>query len=345
MLTVYKKIPVWAILIVVVYSLFLTSCNQTISDEKCTLSFSINSNNLLDKSRDIVPLHDLDLISSYKLTLNGPSDEKKEIKLTSSSGTIENLSVGYWTIVVEALNSIDNVIATGNSVIYLTKQTNNIDIKLEQLEGQGKLVLSFIWDEDKVIKGQTRVDCTIASEDGTIVNKKNYSFDSDYDLQDNSGTTLLINNLDAGSYIISAKLISNNICLSGIVEPIRIVNSAESEGVITFIIGDKANHFTFHINNNIMLPISGTIEISNKKTFVNEDFTLTFTADELPTRIDKSTLTYQWYCEGEIIPGATSNVITTRNTLGSHRYDIIVKSTRKGSTGGTTITVETINPQ
>jgi hypothetical protein len=343
-LTVYKKIPFLAIIIVGVCSLFLTSCDEAVSDEKCSLNFSINSNNLLDKSRDINPILDLDLITSYRLILSGPKDETKEINLTDSTGSIKDLSIGYWTINVEALNTADKVIATGQSVIYLTNKTNNVDIKLEQLEGQGKLVLSFIWDENQVVQGETSVDCTIASDDGTVVDKSTYSFESVADNNGKTGITLFVDDLEAGSYIISAKLISNEVCISGIVEPIRIVNCAESEGIITFVIGDKANHFTFNIIKNVMLPVSGVINLSSDKTYVNQDFTLTFVADELPDGVDESSLQYQWYCEGKIIPGATKNVLTTRSTLGSHRYDIIVKNSRLGSTGGTTLTVETINP-
>jgi hypothetical protein len=344
-LTVYKKMSFLAILLVGVCSLFFTSCNQAVPNEKCSLTFSINPNNLLDKARDISPIYDSDLITSYKLTLNGPKDESQEINLADSTGTISDLSIGYWTIDVEAMNSKDNVLATGQSVIYLTNQTNNIDIQLEQLEGQGNLVLSFIWDEEQVVQGQTHVACTIAADDGTLVDESKYEFINIGDNDGKSGVSLLVDELDAGSYTISAKLISNDICISGIVEPIRIVNSSESEGVVTFVIGDKANHFTFNIIKNVMLPVSGTIEVSSSQTHIDEDFTLSFVADELPAGVDESTLRYQWYCEGMIIPGATSDVVTTRSTLGSHRYDIIVKNSKLGSTGGTSLTVETINPE
>jgi hypothetical protein len=344
-LTVYKKMPFLAILIIGICSLFITSCNQEVSDEKCTLKFSIDANNLLDKSRDITPIGDLALITSYKLILNGPKDESKEISLSDSTGTIKDLSIGYWTIDVEALNSSSKIIATGQSVIYLTNQTNNINIALDKLEGQGNLILSFIWDEEQVVQEQTRVDCTIASDDGTIINKSDYIFQNIGDNDGKSGITLFVDNLSAGSYIISAKLISNDVCISGIVEPIRIINAAESSGIVTFVIGDKANHFTFNIIKNVMLPVSGTIQVSSPQTHINEDFTLTFIADELPIGINENTLTYQWYCEGEFIDGANSNALTTTSTLGSHRYDIIVKNPKMGSTGGTSLTVETINPE
>lgn len=345
MRTVYKKMPFMAIILIGICSLFITSCDQAVADKTCSLNVSIDSNRLLDKSRDINPINELDSITSYKLTLTGPKDENFEVNFDNSTGEIKNLSIGYWTIKVEALNRLNFVLATGESVVYLTSHVNTVDIKLEQLSGKGQLVLSFKWDEEQVVQGSTTVDCTIADDAGNIVDPSTYEFSSFMDNNGRAGTTLCVDDLDAGSYIISAKLMSNNVCISGIVEPIRIVNNAESEGVATFVIGDKANHFTFTIIQNVMLPVSGTITVSNDTTYTNTDFTLTFVADELPAGVDESSLTYQWYCEGEIIPGAITNALTTQSTLGSHRYDIIVKNSKVGSTGGTSITIETLNAE
>ena len=339
MLTVYKKNSKLTILFLCVFALLLTSCNQEVPNERCNLHLSIDSNNLLDKSREIVPIDDDDIIVKYALTLEGPDDETKSIELDESTGSIDDLAIGYWTINVSALNANGTSIATGQKIIYLTKKTNEVEVKLDKLVGIGILKVDFQWDEDQVVSDDVDVVCTVASEDGNQVEKSKIQITNNKNTE--NGRSLIVGDLPAGSYIVSAKLISNDVCISGIVEPIRVINEGVSLGTVEFLIGEKANHFSLNIIPNVMLPVSGKIVCDTENPKVNQEFKLTFNADALPAGVDSSTLKYEWYCEGVQIADANGPTITTSCELGKHRFDVIVFNSFKGSVGGTSFNVET----
>lgn len=341
MLLVYKKSNIIAITILIVGVIFLTSCNQGIPLEKCSLNLSVDANNLLDRARNIFPADDADIIKYYKVTLDGPNNQKIEKSFTGESNSIDDLVIGYWTITIKALNNQDNVLSSGSKIVYLTNQTNNIEVSLEKLEGSGKAFITYNWQEDQVNKDDNlKIIYTVASLEGQKpVSADNCKLQI---IKEDNSADLIISNIAAGSYVVSAKLMSNGVCISGMVTPMKIVSGGYSSDNLYFLIGDKDNHFGLQIVSNVLLPVDGTITSNIENPKVNEDFILTFVPNDLPSGISVSDLHYQWYYEGSIIEGATKSTITTKTPLGTHRYDLIINLDNKGSIGGISVNVNTI---
>lgn len=341
MLSVYKKSNIIAITILIVCAIFLSSCNQEVEQEKCSLNISVDANNLLDRARNIFPDDNADIITYYVVTLDGPNNQKVEKTFKESTNSIDDLVIGYWTITVKAMNTFDNVLSSGKKIIYLTSKENNVEISLEKLEGIGTAYITYRWQADQVNNNDDlNIIYTIASLEGQ---KKITNDDCMLKIikYDNSAD-LIIKDIAAGSYVISAKLMSNGVCIAGMVTPMKIVSGGYSSDELYFLVGDKDNHFSLKIISNVLIPVNGTITSNIENPKVNEDFILTFIPSELPVGIVAEDLHYQWYYEGSIIEGETTSTITTNTPLGIHRYDLIINLDNKGSIGGISAEVNTI---
>ncbi|MBK5200457.1 MAG: hypothetical protein JJE21_02880 [Spirochaetaceae bacterium] len=341
MLSVYKKSNIIAITILIVCAIFLSSCNQKVEPGKCSINISVDANNLLDRARNIFPDDGSDVITSYVVTLDGPNNQKIEKTFTGETNSIDDLVIGYWTISVNAMNNFDKVLSSGKKIIYLTNNVNNVEISLDKLEGIGSAFITYNWQGDQVNETDNLdIIYTIASLEGqkTILND-----DCILDIfKEGNSADLLINNIAAGSYVVSSKLMSNGVCIAGMVTPMKIVSGGDSSDLLYFLVGDKDNHFSLQIISNVLLPVDGTITSTIESPTVDTDFTLTFVPNELPIGISISDLHYQWYYEGSIIEAATTSTITTNTPLGIHRYDLIINLENKGSIGGISVQVNTI---
>jgi len=340
-LSVYKKSNIIAITLLIVCAIFLSSCDQEVSQEKCSVNISVDANNLLDRARNIFPQNEADVITSYSVTLDGPNNEKITSTFTGDTNTIDDLVIGYWTISVEALNNLDKVLSSGKKTVYLTKNTNNVEVSLDKLEGTGRAYVTYYWEEDQVSEDdELTISFTIASLEGQkTISEDDYLFEI---LKDKHCADLIIDKLEAGSYAVSAKLFSNGVCIAGMVTPMKIVSGGSSEDNLYFIVGDKDNHFNLQIVSNVLLPVDGTITSNIEKPKANENFILTYIPSELPDGISESDLHYQWYYEGTKIEGATSSTLNTSSPLGIHRYDLILTLDNKGSIGGITAEINTV---
>jgi hypothetical protein len=340
-LSVYKKSNIIAITILIVCAIFLISCNQEVEPEKCSLNISVDANNLLDRARNIFPDGGSDIITSYVVTLDGPNNQQIEQTFTGDTNSIDDLVIGYWTISVNAMNNLDKVLSSGKKIVYLTNNVNNVEVSLDKLEGIGSAFVTYYWQDDQVNEDDDLdIIYTIASLEGqkTIANDDCIL----KILKDDNSADLIIGNIAAGSYVVSSKLMSNGVCIAGMVTPMKIVSGGNSSDSLYFLVGDKDNHFSLQIISNVLLPVDGTITSNIENPIVNTDFTLTFVPNELPNGISESDLHYQWYYEGSIIEGATTSEITTSTPLGIHRYDLIITLDSKGSIGGISAQVNTI---
>lgn len=329
-----KKLIKWQfIILALLIGALNISCDSQLTNEKCNLEFSINCKNLITRTRNIFPTEDAEIITQYQVCLTGPNDESQSINLTNKTGTIQDLVPGYWNISINAMNAKNNILANGSKIIYLNKKLTQVEVILDKVIGKGLLEADFSWNPKQTNEKNTQLVYDIISDKGV-------SFKEQAQLAicaDRGYAVISIDGIPSGSYVVSAKLVSNDVCIAGIVEPAKVVNGGRSLDHFNFIIGDQSNVFDISIIKNVLLPIEGTLICDSENIKLGSSFTLTFTPNNLPEGLTEKDLSYLWFLEGDLIEGENSNTLTDSSRLGIHRYDLIIKTDREGSIGGYTI--------
>lgn len=330
------KIKKFSILFISIICILIgTSCDSDMPQTNCSLKFNINCQNLINRTRYVEPINDIDQIVKYKIKLNGPQDEKRVLELSKKSGCVKNLISGYWNIYIDGINKRGNILAEGSKIVYLNSNITVVDIILDKVIGNGSMKANLKWDKKRTQAENIKISVDLLDADKNSLKKELTLLPS----PSNGECVIQADGLKSGTYILSARLISSGVCLAGLVEPVKIINGEESELNETFLIGDKSNGFDISIEKEVMLPIKGALQCDSEKIKAGSEFKLVFIPKELPTCIKESELSYNWYREGTKLE-ESSNTLTEIAMPGLHRYDLIITTEIEGSIGGFSSNVE-----
>lgn len=326
-----KKTLLSLIVLLIAAIVLFPSCQES-SDKSSTLRIffkSIDSRTLLPNDPDSLT------VAKYRVTLTGPNDYEKTFTTTANDLSITDIVIGNYNIDAQSLNSKDEVIAAGSTSVWLYKGNNSFTVTLDTLFGSGTFKASFKWNPKQVV--DPKVEVELIDQD----NKKvNISTDK-ITLDKNNGTfTISAISLPAGSYSMHARIIDNDVIVSGLVEAVRIANGETTEGNnLEFIIGNTSVSMILGFKDMVAAPISATVTATeeNINDGVPENVLFQIAFGELPEGIRSEDISVEWYLEGEKLEGETSLALKHKPKPGTLRYDALLYHSFKGSIGSITI--------
>ncbi len=294
-----KKIP---IIMLIVAALFV-SCSDEPFTSKGNLNLSFMGENI---ERTLGPVgSDAALleIASYDYILKTPSNMYIKGTDQASSVTINDLVIGSYTISVYGKNSAGVVIAEGTKTFKVQRGTNNITVTLDALTGTGSLAVSYVWDPDRAGEVTYNAELKNVKTNETIP-----LTDPDFYWEDGM-LAFSKDNIPAGSYILTVKLLSGSEVIAGHVEAVRIGASLEStttENYIEIPIGSKVQVMGITVEDRTGLPIVGTVTTTNgnlKPNGLPNNVTLSYSITDWNggDAVANAGITATWYADDVLI--------------------------------------------
>ncbi len=288
----------------------------------------------LQKDRSIVPSGYPLEISKYRLTGDGPGSESFSIETSRESVSLEGLVIGEWIIYAEGLNSIGDILVTGETTHYLSSTNGSCTIVMEDLVGEGTLEVYLSWDPERISE-DVSIEMEIVPQYG---NKESESLIlSSFDAA--SGTASYIGEgYPAGSYILAARLYDGSVQVAGFVEAVRIAGNQVSEGEITFDL-DKypTEPGMLELVNNTGIPVVCYIDGIEDTVEASIPITVSITCET----DEVSGFQIAWYLDGSQIGEGPSVEFTP--LIGTHRLDVVASASRLGTTGSASVNFEAIS--
>lgn len=207
--------------------LLLNSCDMEMKAE------NTNPGNLiivLDQNycnRTLTPDRNMN-IAYYRISGSGPNNATFSVETTEATLIQQGLALGEWIILVEGLNSNDQVIANGTAIIEIfLNQTTEAVITLSLLAGFGSLEFDVSWSVADVTTPS--IESELISTAGTSLSLTAST------LSEVAGNAYYsVTNLEAGYYTLIVRLMDGNQLVIGSVETVWIAKNTISFGNFSF---------------------------------------------------------------------------------------------------------------
>lgn len=319
-----KSVFILAILVV----LLAVSCNDAATQGRTTLCLTLED----ETSRTIMPAASLMNVQKYKVSGSGPGGSAfGPIVSTDKRLVISDIATGTWQVTATALNAENNELATGTSTVDVKKGSNDFTIVLDTVPGYGSMQLDIEWSKDISRDANITINTRFETSKGVVVEKTKTARTAD-------GRVSILYNMEAGSYIMNITVADSLGDIGiGATEAIRIVDNTRTTGKVTLQSPEPGEEETgggsisLTIENKVSYPMGFYVDYFPKSPVKGQVVTLKSCVSYIPTSIDQSTLTYQWYKDGVPQLNATGvNYVITAET-GIHRYDVVVRSATEGS--------------
>lgn len=321
-------------IVIIVSAVVLVSCqDEGPSGSSAKLSIRLSDRSM--EARTIMPATALMQIRKYKVSGSGPGSASfGPLYSLDSTITVENLSVGQWTISATALNAEDKEISSGSGEFNIGRGQNDVTVVLDRMPGSGQLQLNLDWDEDITYLDRIKLDVSVQDISGSEI----YSVSRDSDTV-SEGISVLIP-LNAGCYLVSVQVSDQDGSLDvGATEAVRIIQGTVSVGSMHLQGSKPVGNPSLVFENRVGVPMAFYLEYSPANISVGNTVTLQAGYDSLDSSIDASSLVYQWFCDGVQFYSGSSATCNITALQGIHRYDVIVKSNVPGTMCGASLTL------
>ena len=290
------------------------------------------------QEKSILPAGQTLAIATYDISGTGPGGAtltlSGEEENESHTFNLGHLAIGVWHLEATARNAEGTSLAQGSADVVFTSKTKVAELPLNRMTGAGNLSVRVTWAKDQVNKADFQLAATLRNQAGETIAINPTVQEGE--------ATIVRNGLPSGSYVLALELLTDGAHASGATSAIRIVDGALSSGEVALEIGDRSNVFSLTIHNDTSLPIQATVRcVPEVVTAQTSQVTLTAEPTNLETLgLQAGDLSYQWFHEGTLSAGAnTASLLLKDKKPGSHRYDVVVTSTKPGSIGSVSVTV------
>ena len=262
-------------------------------------------------------------VNSYVITLEGPVEILTEsLSSSETSVTIDALIPGAWIVTVDALNSLDEVIASQSVEIeVIAGQTVTTTITVVPLSGDGLLSVRVEWPNDVIADPQIVASLTPEGESAIDISNT-FSLDT-------TATPNFIEaqqTLSAGYYTLSLLLYDGSSQVWGRSFSVRILAGEETIGL--FGLSEPEMNLVGMLSMGLQLDLQNPADL----TFTGVESEIT-TYDTMTIMLSSSENvdTYSWYVNGNLIVGEIGNSLTVgpsdlRLDEGYYFIDGIVKN-------------------
>lgn len=273
-------------------------------------------------SKTIEPAVDME-VDSFHIALTGPGSPITEsVGGNESSVLVSSLLPGDWTVTVEAVNAVPEVIGRASRVVrVLAGQTATATITVVPLTGGGPLQLTMSWPAGVVGSPSVRA---ILYDAADAPNDISAAFSID-----DSGDPIVATyeaEWEAGYYELTLQLLDGaSAVVWGTTEVVRILaGTVPAVGVFT-LVGSELNLageveivIATDLQNSIGVTLHGLIAVLPLST------DMTVTAAHTP----QPSVSYRWYLNGSRLSDETNQDITLGSGLseGNYRLSAVVRS-------------------
>lgn len=317
-------------LLVLCLMLSLVSC----SDEGGTATMKLMLKKMDLGAKTLLPVDASSLqITRYRIRGSGPNNGEFDISTDNTSVTINGLEVGSWNVNAWGLNNSGTELVQGTTVYDLTQNSGTAQVVLDQMVGNGTMLLTIDWTNTELPDPSLEVFITPqGGTEGPVELNPDYA----------NRTVSISKSLAAGSYIIRGVLKSGDFHVGGFVDSVRIIGGQTTEGEISISQMQFADASGFFLlTNKAGEPVRGRLTGFGKDSEENPildaniDKVIAFSLDNY---FESSPgLQIQWFLDG--IPLGQPGKLDTRNektvnvSPGSHRIDAVVNNSLIGSYG------------
>lgn len=319
-----NKKKIFSAITAILMAVMLISCQQGGG----TGTLRIILDNTDEETRLISPdNYPLEVIK-YRISGQGPSGATFNITTTKTNATLEGLAVGTWILEAEGLNENDMAVVQGSTEFTLTASNTSAVIRLDELIGHGNLSVNATWDANTTKDPEVQFILTAQHEaEGETISAMMGDGEASFIKQD----------IEAGSYILQARLYDAGILIAGFTEAVRIVADETSSATIGFSLDRfPITPGTLQLLDQSGIPVECTIEGITEEVDAGEAITISLT----PSRNTGMECTVAWYVDG--IQVSTGMQTEIEFTPGRHRLDAVAYTNKIGSYGSASISFDAI---
>ncbi len=280
-----KRIFRLTLLLLAAMTLFV-SCQEEALPDTADIRFSISN----ERARTISSGENRTKISKYRFTLSDTADYTFTFDRNSSGiYLVSGVAPGAYNVKVEALTTDGTLVSEGSARHFFVRGNNSFSVTLSSLLGSQAFKLTFLW---KPSAYQTTPEFTLTLTDQSGNNVAVAS--GELTIDTTTGKAVLEKTLEAGSYLINAKLHKGTTVYIGYTEVVRITNGGDTlTAEVDFKSGGAVNN-NATIVSNVDVPIAGTISASiNSDGKIVAELTIT----DLPEGVAEKDITITWYNE------------------------------------------------
>ena len=283
------------------------------------------------ESRTLTPALSMD-IASYKISgvHNATAEVFGPVEITGNptSSTIENISVGLWTITVEAYNAAAVKIGEGTTAATVTVgPARTATITIVALDGTG--TFTFVVDLSNNELADPQIVASLLPDEQTtpqLIGESNITWNNDGNI-----ATISVPNLAVGYYDFDFHIVDGENTYPGEYHSVRIVSGEDTAGAYEMPL------FT----GNLLAVVTADMNNPFEVDILSEDFALELISQQTfsATPNDDSVASYTWFVDGLRVDGETSSDISLSGGaygFGPHNLSVKVKKTT-GEVASTTI--------
>lgn len=169
-------------------------------------------------------------IVSYNITITGPGNIIISINTTDATVLIENLQVGEWTIIIDAINDEGVAIGIGQNIANVNRaDITEVNINIQPYAGTGNIDITVTWDAS-LVSNPIIIASLLLSTDTLPVNLT-------FTINSTAGQAVYhANDVDSGYYTLNIELYDGSTKLTGAAEVVRITNEQTTSATINFIV-------------------------------------------------------------------------------------------------------------
>ena len=277
------------------------------SENKGTVFLSIN-----DNTRTLAPTLSME-VGEYKAVFTKAGLQNPQTIANSGNASIA-LEEGAWTVQVDAYNNEVPAIKIGSgssSFNIQAGESTSVSLSVVPIVGQGVLNIGTVWTGLNL--ATPSITASLTPKGAT--NPVNLTFT----LSGESASATL-GSLANGYYTLALNLYDGTTLVKGVVEVVRIIAGATTEGNFAFSTSGSTGNVDVTISVNLQIPM--VITISGVSSGVKLGNVITATA-----AADTSGVTWSWYLNGVKQDSITSTITLTTGTgglgVGTYRLDAI----------------------
>lgn len=226
-------------------------------------------------------------VAKYMIRGEGPNGTQLPwTEINSDRLVLSNVERGEWKLFVEALNDSGDIIARGSIETFLSNDAPLTTISISEPEGYGAVDAVFIWSSSQVKNAKVRI--FVKQYDGEFYERpaKEISVTKNQ-------ARWISRDIPSGNYVLKAELYDTEGIIGGCAVALRILNERISVGEIPIQIQKLPDKHGIKIEGSPAKKVEGYLNCNletRKMAFVSTNF-------------NESELVYDWYVDGQEIPG------------------------------------------
>ncbi len=303
-----------------------------------SLEISVSSSDL-SSSRNLSPDVPLEVVS-YDIAGTGPSGKTFSVAgLTpGSTRSVSNLVPGAWSVVATGFNASGQEIVTAAApATVLSGKTTPVPLTCTPFTGTGILTLNVSWPIDTVA-------ATARMWASWAVTGSSFGEPTEFSTPAQSGgnvsTAWTNSGLQNGFYTLKVQLKDGaSILWTSNIETVLVLKGKTTSGSWTLSAGNLAQGgVAMSLGSATYPPATVTLEgaVAQLSQAPGRAMTVSASSDLAPA-------TWEWYLDGENIPGASTNSHTVEGkdlSRGVHTLDAVVYGGNRAGSKGTSFLVE-----